>query len=122
MLEEVSVRPKCDRFSKWMLPKSKLTSKWHSINRVKMIISKLTFTNTDLFFRAQMLHLETENMMTKYQIVYSKLETCLVNLDKTSELYNRQSISRGFHKMAQNAANHKQVTADRKRLVGLKFD
>lgn len=83
-----------------MLPKSKLTSKWHSINRVKMIISKLTFTNTDLFFRAQMLHLETENMMTKYQIVYSKLETCLVNLDKTSELYNRQSISRGFHKMA----------------------
>jgi hypothetical protein len=69
-----------------------------------------------------MLHLETENMMTKYQIVYSKLETCLVNLDKTSELYNRQRIARGFHKFAENAAKQRQITSDRKRLVGLKFD
>lgn len=40
--------------------------------------------------KQQLLHLETVNMMTKYQIVYTKLETTLYNIVRTTEVKQQQ--------------------------------
>jgi len=53
--------------------------------------------------KASMLHLETVNMMTKYQIVYSKLETSVINLIKSTEMQKKQKLSRAFSLLLTNA-------------------
>ena len=53
------------------------------------------------------MHLETVNMMTKYQIVYTKLETTMYNIIRTTDTKRDNRIKRAFDKLLVNARNEK---------------
>ena len=50
-----------------------------------------------------MLHLETVNMMTKYQIVFTKLETSVRNIIRTTETKQVNRLKRAFRKFKENS-------------------
>ena len=60
--------------------------------------------------------------MTKYQIVYTKLETTLFSIIRTTETRKSQRVARAFKKMAQNAKQLKLKREQRERLVVVHFE
>ena len=61
-------------------------------------------------------------MMTKYQIVFLKLETSLFNIVETERVRRQMRIKRAFLKMKQNRDDFNTVSNQRKRLAVLKFE
>lgn len=60
--------------------------------------------------------------MTKYQIVYTKLETTLYNIIRTTDVRKYNRIKRAFQKMSHNARQLKLKRENREKLVCLHFD
>jgi len=54
-------------------------------------------------YEKKQFHLDTINMMTKYQIVFLKLETSLKKIMANNEWRNELRKRRGFMKFAENA-------------------
>ena len=71
---------------------------------------------------SQLRHLESVNMMTKYQIVVTKLETTVYNIARATEAKKELRLQRFFSKMADHARIQRQKVANKKRLVCLLFE
>ena len=56
-------------------------------------------------------------MMTKYQIVYTKLETTLYNIVRTTEVKQQQRKRRALQKLARNVSQINIKKENRKKLV-----
>ena len=69
-----------------------------------------------------MRHLESVNMMTKYQIVVTKLETIVSNIARTTEAKKKQRKLRAFNKLADNVRYTKLKTEHKKKLVCVHFE
>ena len=61
-------------------------------------------------------------MMTKYQIVYIKLETTLFNIVRQTDQKKHKRVERAFQKMKQNAVDSRVKLEQRKKLVLTKFE
>jgi len=61
-------------------------------------------------------------MMTKYQIVYTKLETTMYNIIRTTDTKKENRIRRAFDKMMLNARNEKQRKEERTVLAVHRFE
>ena len=68
------------------------------------------------------MHLETVNMMTKYQIVFTKLETSVRNIIRTTEAKQRNRLKRAFRSFVTNMKFQRQVLEKKKVLVYLTFE
>jgi len=65
----------------------------------KWVIRQVIFNFVLFVPRQQILHLETVNMMTKYQIVYIKLETTLYNIIRQTEQKKAMRVKKAFQRM-----------------------
>lgn len=71
--------------------------------------------------RQNLLHVETLNMMTKYQLVYVKLETAILKILATIKARRQLRVRRVFHKLKANAQHYRAKQNNKRRLVLLKF-
>ena len=61
-------------------------------------------------------------MMTKYQIVVTKLETIVYNIARATEAKKRLRVKRAFNKMLDNVRLEKVRKANKQKLVLALFD
>ena len=61
-------------------------------------------------------------MMTKYQIVVTKLETTVYNIARTTEAKKRLRMRRAFNKLVDNVSDEKVRLANKQKLVCLHFE
>ena len=61
-------------------------------------------------------------MMTKYQIVYTKLETTLFSIIRTTDARKKARVARAFNKMVHNAKQLKVKRENREKLVVVHFE
>jgi len=73
-------------------------------------------------YEKKQFHLDTINMMTKYQIVFLKLETSLKKIMANNEWRNELRKRRGFMKFAENAFKNNILTKKTKSLVNAKTE
>ena len=68
--------------------------------------------------RQELLHMETVNMMSKYQIVYQKMETVLSNWTESMKLKSeKQGMRRAFGIMKDRANVHRRAKQLRSQLI-----
>ena len=71
--------------------------------------------------REALRQLESVNMMTKYQIIVTKLETTVNNISRTSEARKILRKKRAFDKWTSWNRVMRQKTADKRKLVYMHF-
>ena len=71
--------------------------------------------------RSELLHLETVHLMSKYQLIYIKLNTCLTNWSRHTTANQRTlKLKKAFEIMKAKAAVHREAQACQKKLIANK--
>ncbi len=73
-------------------------------------------------FEQKQFQLDTMNMMTKYQIVFLKLETSLKKIMANNEWRNEVRKRKGFQKFRENAVKHRIIKEKTESMINAKTE
>jgi hypothetical protein len=90
--------------------------------RIRLIFKLKDLKEQEKVHEKQQFHLDTMNMMTKYQIVFLKLETSIKKIVSNNEWRNELRKRRGFMKLTENAIRAKLVSEKTNQLINAKTE